>query len=75
MKTQLAIGVLLWALAFFVVALGAKMTPVEASAPKPPPITQCPPVAQAGTILIYLCEPDNSPAFYQNSIGFPTLLP
>jgi hypothetical protein len=33
-------------------------------------LTPCDPIALAGNVVVYYCEPDDGPSFYVNSVGF-----
>lgn len=46
------------------------LAPIYAAPSNTSKLASCDPIALAGNIVIYFCEPDDGPSFYVNSVGF-----
>lgn len=67
----LAKRILLWLLLMYLFVWSSGCATVaQAAPPAPPTIVACEPIAQAGVITVYQCEPDSGQSFLINSVGF-----
>jgi hypothetical protein len=70
----LAQRILLWLFVMWLFVFSAGCATVaQAAQPAPPTVVQCDPIAQAGNVIVYRCQPDSGAAFLINSVGFMAL--
>lgn len=75
MRDAIAILAIIVVSAVTVFSAGRPTLKANAAPAQPVPIVAgklatCDPIALAGNVVIYFCEPDNGPSFYVNSVGF-----